>query len=247
MNSHASKRSGAEQLQAIVLAGGYGNRLRPLVADVPKTMAPVGGRPFLSYVFDDLAEHGFHVVVVAVSWLHEAIISAFGDQYRGVQLRYSIEPEPLGTGGAVRQAFSYISDDLAFVLNGDTLQRLPYASMLHLAERERSDVVVAVRAVADAARYGTVELQGTRITKFAEKGASGPGLINAGAYLVRRSVVEHPDLGRAFSFEHDVLLPGVHSGVLTACKIEGNFIDIGIPKDYVRAGEEIPRWFPKAN
>jgi D-glycero-alpha-D-manno-heptose 1-phosphate guanylyltransferase len=237
------QRSGAHSLQAIVLAGGYGNRLRAVVADVPKPMAPVGGRPFLSYVFDNLAEHGFRVVVVAVSWLHESIVSAFGDNYRGLELRYSIEPEPLGTGGAIKQSFQYINDDLAFVLNGDTFQRLPYEPMLRLAERERSDVVVAVRAVKNADRYGIVKLEGTRIAKFSATGANGPGLINAGAYLVRRSLVEGQNLGKAFSFERDVLLPGVHSQVITAYLIDGNFIDIGIPEDYERAGYEIPKWF----
>ena len=158
--------AGARQLQAIVLAGGYGNRLRTMIADVPKPMAPIGGRPFLSYVLDDLAEHGFRVVVLAVSWLHEVIVNAFGDRYRGMELRYSIEPKPLGTGGAIRQAFELVDEDFAFVLNGDTFQHLPYHLMLQLAGEERSDIVMAVRAVDDAARYGTVELHGCRVAKF---------------------------------------------------------------------------------
>jgi D-glycero-alpha-D-manno-heptose 1-phosphate guanylyltransferase len=239
-------RNGSEHpVQAIVLAGGYGSRLRSLIADVPKPMARVAGRPFVSYVFDDLVDHEIKRIVVAVSWLRESIMSEFGACYRGVELRYSVEAEPLGTGGAIRQAFQCINDDGAFVLNGDTFQRLPYARMRLQAEEERADVLVGIRAVDSVERYGTVELEGSSIIGFSEKGTTGPGLINAGAYIVRRDVVENPSLGKAFSFEQDVLGPGVGSLNMVACLITGNFIDIGIPEDYLRAKQELASWFSR--
>ena len=228
--------------RAIVLAGGYGVRLRPVVRDLPKPMAPVRGRPFLCYVLDELEENGFGAIVLAVSWRREAIIDAFGSRYGAMELRYSIECEPLGTGGAIRQAFTHFDEDIAFVLNGDTFQRLPYDAMQRLATSEDSDAVVAVRSIADSSRYGAIELDGSRIRKFTSTGAEGRGLINAGAYLLRRRFVEGASLAKAFSFEHDLLSPSVATRILTACPVDGDFIDIGVPEDYARAQIEATKW-----
>jgi len=232
--------------QAIVLAGGFGTRLRSVVADVPKPMAPVGGRPFLSYILDDLEGHGFSTVVLAVSWRREAIIDSFGDKYGTLKLRYSIESAPLGTGGAIRQAFALVDDDSAFVLNGDTFQRLPYEAMHRLLLREASDAVVAVRNVSETSRYGAVELQQSRICNFRSEGAKGRGLINAGAYLIQRRLIEDDALPESFSFERELLGLSVRTKILTACPVDGDFIDIGVPEDYARAQIEVPRWREEA-
>ncbi|CAN2533307.1 D-glycero-alpha-D-manno-heptose+1-phosphate+guanylyltransferase [Methylocapsa aurea] len=246
MSAALSWTSQNRSRRAIVLAGGYGVRLRPVVRDLPKPMAPVRGRPFLSYVLDELEENGFTAIVLAVSWRREAIIDAFGCRYRAMELRYSIEREPLGTGGAIRQAFTQLDDEMAFVLNGDTFQRLPYDAMQSLATSEDSDAVVAVRRIADASRYGAVELDGNRICKFTSAGAEGEGLINAGAYLLRRGLVEDTRLAKTFSFERELLTASVGAKVLTACPVDGDFIDIGIPEDYARAQIEATKWREQA-
>lgn len=222
-------------MQAIVLAGGLGTRLRSVVPDLPKPMAPVAGRPFLTHVLDALAAAGFEAAVLAVGYRHEVIRGHFGERYRDLALRYSVEANPLGTGGAIRLALDQVAADPVFVLNGDTWLDLDYRAMFAAHQAAAAGLTVAACEVPDVGRYGRLEVASGRIVGLREKGERGPGLINAGTYLVASEVVRRIPAGRAYSFERELLMPQVAELRPLAFVTHGRFIDIGVPEDYARA------------
>jgi D-glycero-alpha-D-manno-heptose 1-phosphate guanylyltransferase len=222
-------------MEAIVLAGGLGTRLRGIVADLPKAMAPVNGRPFLAYLLDGLIVAGFDTAVLAVGYMSEKIRGHFGDRYRTLPLRYSVETEPLGTGGAIKLAMTHVDTPTVFVANGDTYLELDYGAMLADHQRQRSSLTIAVQTVPEAGRYGALDIDMGRIRAFLEKGRAGPGTINAGVYLLSRELLDRYPLPPAFSFEADLLMPHVKEIAPLAFMTQRTFIDIGIPEDYTRA------------
>jgi D-glycero-alpha-D-manno-heptose 1-phosphate guanylyltransferase len=221
--------------QAIVLAGGLGTRLRAVVEDLPKVMAPVAGRPFLEHVLDHLAAQGLRRVILAVSYRREIIQAHFGEAYRGMALRYSVEEEPLGTGGAIRQAMDLAEPGLCFILNGDTWLDLDYAAMARAGQSAGARLVMAVRELPDVGRYGALEVREGRVTGFLEKGRSGPGAINAGVYLAATDLFDAHPFPPRFSFEQDLLMAHLKDLAPLAFTVPGGFIDIGIPEDFFRA------------
>jgi D-glycero-alpha-D-manno-heptose 1-phosphate guanylyltransferase len=222
-------------MEAIVLAGGLGTRLRSVVADLPKAMAPVAGRPFLEHLLDLLAGAGFASAVLAVGYRADAIRSHFGSHYRDLSLEYSLEAEPLGTGGATRLALGRATVPDVFLVNGDTFVDVDFAAMHAAHRRSAAALTVAVHEVPDAARYGALDLDENRIRGFFEKGRGGPGWVNAGVYLLSRGLLDFESLPAAFSFESDYLVPNVGALHPLAFRSSGLFIDIGVPEDYARA------------
>lgn len=222
-------------MQAIVLAGGLGTRLRGAVPDLPKPLAPVAGRPFLAIVLAQLRAQGFDLAVLSVGYRHELVRDAFGDRFDGLRLRYAIEDRPLGTGGAMRLAARFCSDADVFVLNGDSYADVDFAAMLAAHRRAGAALTMCAVQVADTARYGRLLVDDGRVTGFAEKGVAGAGLINAGIYAMRRNLLLQPGLPEAFSFENDVLAARLDELRPCAWVARGRFIDIGVPEDYARA------------
>lgn len=227
-------------MQAVVLAGGRGTRLRERVADLPKPMAPVAGRPFLEYLLGWLARCGVRRVVLSVGYKAEVIEAHFGAHWNGVALAYAHEDQPLGTGGAIAHAVSGAGDAPVLVLNGDTLLRVDCAALVNWYAREPAPVAMVLRQVDDVARYGAVMFDGDRVTGFTEKGGAGPGLINAGAYVVQPAVFERFGLSGAFGFETDLLQRHCAELRPRAYVTDAYFIDIGIPDDFDRAQRELP-------
>lgn len=221
--------------EAIILAGGFGTRLRGVVDDVPKPLAPVAGRPFLAWMLDALAAQGLRRVVLATGYRGDQIEATLGSTWRGMALAYSREPAPLGTGGALALALSAIEGDTLFALNGDTWLDLDYAAFASAAEYADVALGVALARVPDVARYGAVRTDGARITGFEEKGGAGAGYINAGVYWLRREVLAGFKSGSAFSFEREVLEPTVSGALVAGFTTTDGFIDIGVPEDYRRA------------
>lgn len=223
-------------MEAIILAGGLGTRLRSAVPDLPKPMAPVGGRPFLELLLRSLAKRGVTRAILSIGYRADSIVSFFSVHDVGMELVYEIEKEPLGTGGAMAAALRHLESDHAFVFNGDTYMDLPLDDVGALWPGDRSTIVVT-RPVPDTARFGRVEVADGRISRFVGSGTPGPGLINAGTYVVPAGLFA-AGFPRAFSFEADYLqrLPG-HS--LRAFPCNGHFIDIGVPADYLRAQTEL--------
>ena len=222
-------------MQAIVLAGGLGTRLRGVVPDLPKPLAPVSGRPFLAIVLEQLRSQGFSLAVLSVGFRHELIRQAFGERFGGLAIDYAVEDRPLGTGGAIRLAARACSEPDVFVLNGDSYADLDFADMQARHCEAHVPLTVCAVEVPDAARYGRILVRDDRITGFSEKGAAGPGLINAGIYLMRRNLLAVPELPEVFSFESDVLEARLADLRPLAYQTRGRFIDIGVPEDYARA------------
>ena len=229
-------------MRAIVLAGGLGTRLKERVPDLPKPMAPIAGRPFLEYVLDGLIGGEVDEIVLAVGYRAESIQDHFGTNYRGLPIRYSVETSALGTGGAIRQAISRNDRHPLLVLNGDTLLKIDYRALLAWYRQHPVQVAMVLRRVDDVSRYGAVLVENGRVTGFAEKGRSGPGLINAGIYIVMPELFQGLDLPRQFSFEADVLQAHSSSLAPRAYVTDCYFIDIGVPESFDRAQRELPRF-----
>ena len=219
--------------EALVLVGGAGSRLRERVADVPKPMALVGSRPFLSYLLDLLAEQGVRSVVLATGRLGHLVRAHYGDRHGSLELRYSHEDEPLGTGGAIRQALDLLGDEPVVVLNGDSIAPFDLEAMRRLQESTGAGLVLTLHREPDVDRYGAVLTEGERVVELAEKGRTGPGLINSGIYLVSEPCARvMRGLPPRFSFETEVLVPWVRDHPTPFVTSTGPFVDIGVPEAY---------------
>ena len=221
--------------EAIVLAGGFGTRLAHVVPHVCKPMAPVGGEPFLRRVLDQLDEAGFSHVVIADGYRREQIESYFMGTYKGLDIDYSSETSPLLTGGAAKKALGLCRNAEVFVLNGDTWFDVDFGAMeTALANHPRARAAIAVKRMRDFDRYGTLDIgQESEIREFREKAPCADGWINGGVYLVQRNALAaQPE---TFSLESDYFQRIVGDGSLVAVKMQGSFVDIGVPSDYRRA------------
>jgi D-glycero-alpha-D-manno-heptose 1-phosphate guanylyltransferase len=221
--------------EAIVLVGGLGTRLRPLVSDVPKPLAPVAGRPFLAWVLEHLAEAGVRRAILATGYMAGAVQSAIGTEWHGMAVDYSIEDAPLGTGGAVRKARAMLRGDGVHVLNGDTFLRYSPAALAAATIRNGAGIGVALAEVDDVSRYGAVERDGDTIVRFSEKGRHGAGWINAGCYFLPLGTLAALPDADAFSLEAEVVAPLAAAGRAIGYDGTRGFIDIGVPEDYQRA------------
>lgn len=226
-------------MEAIVLAGGFGTRLRQLVPDLPKPMAPIGGRPFLEILLKSMAEKGFSRVILSLGYMADRVIDYFDSKnYAGMALAFEVEDIPLGTGGAVRRAMRRCQDDHIFVLNGDTYVDIEACELEAHWQSNHAPIIVA-REVADTARYGRLKAERGRVTAFLEKGADGPGLINAGCYVLPASSLDGFVSNQAFSLEVDFLAKAVSTQRFDMFVTHGRFIDIGVPDEYIRAQTEL--------
>jgi len=227
---------------AIVLAGGRGTRLQHAVQGVPKCMALLIDRPFLEYILNYLQNNQLHRVVLSLGYLADVVKEHFGDQYNKLSLEYSIEDEPLGTGGAVKKALKLVQSEDVFILNGDTFFDVDLQEMMQQHDLSQAQATIALHEVQDAGRYGTVMTNSYgRITSFSEKqSGSGHGLINGGVYLIGKDFLNRQPLPSKFSLEKDLFQEVCSSSMIYGFESKGYFIDIGIPSDYLRACEELP-------
>ena len=221
--------------EAIVLVGGFGTRLRSLVSDVPKPLAPVAGRPFLAWILDNLASQGTRRVVLGAGYMADKVEEAVGRSWNGMEIVYSIEDEPLGTGGAVRQACGFLLGSDVHVLNGDTFVRYDTSGMAASVRESGAMLGVLLAPMEDIARYGAVERDGEMVSAFLEKRRAGPGYINAGCYYLTDAAIAALPARKKFSLETDFLVPQVDAGRVLGYGAADGFIDIGVPEDYLRA------------
>ncbi len=235
-----TNRDGSElalklDLEAVLLVGGRGTRLRSAVPDRPKPLADIDGRPFVQLLLDRLAAAGIRRVVLCTGHLGEMISSAFGERFGAMDLVYSRESTPLGTGGALRSALPLLRAATVLVMNGDSYCDVDLAAFLaaHRSSGAGATLLV-VEHQPEAERYGSVEVEGSRVRAFTEKGRSGKGLISAGMYLIERSSILDIPSGGPVSIERDVFPRWVDKG-LCAFLTTGTFIDIGTPRSYTAA------------
>ena len=224
-------------MEAVVLAGGMGTRLRSAVPDLPKCMAPVAGRPFLAWLLDDLEDAGFGHVILSLGYRHEAIEAWVTSRNNRARIDCVVEAEPLGTGGGVRLALQQAEESDVFVLNGDTWFGVDYPAMAQFHRQQGTLATLALKPMRDFDRYGEVCCTPTgRISAFREKQPCRQGLINGGIYLLQKdALAECPE---RFSLERDFFEPLARQERLSGFRSEGYFIDIGIPADYARAQQD---------
>ena len=222
-------------MKAIVLCGGFGTRLGELTKNTPKPLLEVAGRPFISYVLDLLVNAGAEELVLAAGFQSGKLQDFVGDGWLGTPVRYSIESEPLGTGGAIKKAMVEGHIDRSLVVNGDTLFDIDIPKFVAFAGAASSVVSVALRGVEDCARFGrvAVDMDG-RVVSFGEKGHAGPGLINGGIYFLHKSSLEVVPESK-FSFESEVLQARHSQLRIFGQAYSDYFIDIGVPEDLGRA------------
>ncbi|MBI3854234.1 MAG: NTP transferase domain-containing protein [Planctomycetes bacterium] len=217
-----------ETPDVLILAGGRGTRLQSLPEDIPKPLRPVNGRPFLAYLLDQVREAGARRIVLALGYKPEA----FRDFARQEGLGTSVEPSPLGTGGALRAALPALHGGRFLVLNGDSYAAVDLRLLAALHELRKARAMMLLAGVDDASRYGRVEIdEDGAVLQFSEKGEAGPGLINAGVYVLDRAVVEEIPAGRPVSLERETF-PSLIGKRFFGEPGEFPFMDIGTPESY---------------
>jgi len=223
-------------MEAIILAGGFGTRLQKIVKDVPKPMAPVNSKPFLEILLEHCLKNGISRVVFSVGYLSEQIISYFGSRYKDIEIEYSIEKEPLGTGGAVLQSMKLILAESFFILNGDTYLDVNYKDVAQYYCLYGNPIIVGCQ-VNDASRYGSLKLdENNNVIGFGEKSKVGHGIINAGCYYFPKSIFEGTIIkNQKFALEKEFLMDYVQHNEVSCYLFKGKFIDIGVPEDYFQA------------
>lgn len=226
--------------EAIILAGGLGTRLKGVINDIPKPMAPVGELPFLEYLFKYVSKYQIRRIILAVGYKHEVIEQYFGNEYNGIELVYAIENEPLGTGGAIANALKYCKSETVFLLNGDSYFNVDLNKLHKQHEQSQADLTLSIKQMQNFNRYGTVEFKETKITAFKEKQPTNIGYINGGVYALNKALLLENKLPQKFSFEQDIMEAFVTEKNYQTIISDGYFIDIGIPEDYERAQIELP-------
>lgn len=227
----------------LILVGGLGTRLRGVLPDLPKPMAPVRERPFLEYLLADLQCAGLTRIVCCVGHQAAKIEEYFGDgENFGVHIEYSYERELLGTAGALKLAQTKIESENFLLLNGDCFNALDYAALLSQAGSTPGLATIVATRVEDRARFGSLKIDGEkRVTGFEEKGAaSGAGWINAGYYVLNQAVLEMIPEEKVCSLEREIFPQLVERKQLFAFENEGDFIDIGLPEEWRRAEDVLP-------
>ena len=226
---------------AIILAGGRGTRLKTIISDLPKPMAPIMNVPFLTYQLNYLKHFGIKKVIFSVGYLSEKIIAHYNQSFENISIEYSIEKNPLGTGGGIRMAMSNLKEDLVLILNGDSFFDLDLEQFYNLHLEQKSDFSLALRYVNNSERYGNIEFNSSnQITSFIEKNQlNQSGYINAGVYILSKKLYlqnTKPDIN--FSIEKDFFEKQLNQLIIKGFEFKDYFIDIGIPEDYLKAQDD---------
>lgn len=226
--------------EAIILAGGLGTRLRSVVSDLPKCMAPVNGKPFLYFVIEHLKNQGVDKFIFSLGYKHEMIETWLKEQYSILNMQYSIEEEPLGTGGAIKLACGLATEKNVLILNGDTLFKVDVNELSAFHNTCGADCTLSLKPMHNFNRYGVVEMNNDHsISSFKEKQQYKSGLINGGVYVLNIPGFLQEDLPQKFSFEKDYLELYFDKRKMFGIVQDEYFIDIGIPEDFERAGKEL--------
>lgn len=231
-------------MEAIILAGGLGTRLRPVVPELPKPMAPVNGRPFLEHQIEYWMMQGVTRFILSAGYKHELIQAHFGDHFHGAEIAYALEQEPLGTGGGLLVAIQEIQGTEPFlILNGDTFVEVELAELRRQHDQKRAEITLVLRQVERNTRYGSIQMaEEGRIVAFHSE-PSDCCTINAGVYLACKSAFDGLGwrAGQKVSLEQDLFPAMLQAGKsFYGFVASGAFIDIGIPEDYFRAAAVLP-------
>ena len=229
-----------KDVDALVLCGGQGTRLRSIIADKPKVLAPVNGRPFLSYLLDQLVNAGFRDVILCTGYKGEMVRDAFGPHYKELNIRYSHETEPLGTGGALRYALPMVKSQIVLVMNGDSYIDADLSDFLVWHFDKKFYISMILSEVSDISRYGAVKINDTQIiTGFIEKSTDiKPGWVNAGIYLFSRKLIEESIQSNVFySLEKEMMPSLLRKVTIGGYRCKSVLMDIGTPESYKVANQ----------
>jgi D-glycero-alpha-D-manno-heptose 1-phosphate guanylyltransferase len=231
---------GGGNLAVIILAGGLGTRLRSAVPDLPKCMAPVNGKPFMGFVIDYILQQGVTEFIFSLGYMHEVIIAYINKEYPALKAQYSIEDEPLGTGGAIKLACTKAVTENVLVTNGDTLFKVDANAVMAFHKLHDAHCTLSLKPMKNFSRYGAVTLNNdSSVERFKEKQFYTAGLINGGLYALNAKAFLQEELPAKFSFEKDYLEKLYPQRKMYGVPQDAYFIDIGIPEDYARAQEEL--------
>lgn len=228
-------------VSVIILAGGLGTRLRSIVSDRPKSMAQINGVPFLEYQIKYFKNQNLTDFIICSGYKHQKILNYFGDGYdNSIKIRHSVEKEPLGTGGAIKNALDMLNDQF-FVVNGDTITEVNLNDLRTFHTRNNADLTMGLVKLEKNTRYGNVVTdKDGRITMFSEKIPLGPGFINTGIYFLNKDSIDWNSMPNTFSLEKDAFPITIREKSVFGYKVEGYFIDMGIPEDFLRFQKDIP-------
>ncbi len=232
-------------MKALILAGGFGTRLRPLSCTRPKLMFPIANRPLLDWVLEGLSKKGVTKVVLAVNFMADMLKKNFGDSRHGIEIVYSLEQKPLGTGGPIKKAKSFLNDEEEpfFVLNGDILSSMDYSKLYDAHMKFKAEATISLHEVENPSRFGVVELNGNnQILRFVEKPKKDEApsrLVNAGVYVLNQKVFDLIPDDRKVSMEREVFPTLASKESLFGYMFDSFWIDIGKPNDYIQANKLI--------
>ncbi|MEW5911539.1 MAG: sugar phosphate nucleotidyltransferase [Thermodesulfobacteriota bacterium] len=231
--------SSRERKIAFVLAGGLGTRLRPIIDNLPKVLAPIEGRPFITYLLDQLDKAKFNRAVLCTGYLGEVVQATIGENYRGLMIQYSQEKTKMGTGGAIRLAYDNFKNgslDNILAINGDSFCREDLNKLWINHIRNKAAGTILLKKMNNIDRYGSVSVDRLgNITSFIEKkGKKEKGLINTGIYVLNKKIIQSINVGGEVSLEHDIFPKWLGNGLL-GIETGAPFIDIGTPSSFKEA------------
>lgn len=226
--------------EVIILAGGFGTRLKNNIPNIPKPMADIAGKPFLQYILDQLVETRIKKVLLSTYYRGEVISNYFGLRYKNLVIDYIKDPYPLGTGGAILNCLSRVSNQSVIIMNGDSFLNLNFNKFISWLECNHSKLTVVVKKVNNTSRYGLVTLKDSKIDKFTEKEDNCPGYINTGIYALDTDCINKYEFEKKFSFEKSFLQKKCQFIKPQAYLCDKFFIDIGILADYEKAKRLLP-------
>ena len=227
--------SDMSNLTAVILCGGKGTRLSPIIADRPKALAKINNVPFIFYLLEQLEESGINKVVLCTGYLGNLIVDAVGLKYKQLDVMYSEEQSALGTGGALRNCIGYVLTDYAIVMNGDSYTDFDIQHLFAWHQEKKAVVSLVAVKVPEVERYGSIGINShQQITEFFEKKKEvefSSGLVNAGIYMMDRNEIGKLPGNKSFSFEQEYL-PSIVGRNLFGFQSNGRFIDIGTPASF---------------
>lgn len=232
--------------EAIVVCGGSGTRIASVLQGIPKVLAPVAGKPFLYYVLNNLREQGIKTIILALGFRHEDVETYIRDEFfknpenSKIDIKFSVEKEPIGTGGAILLACGKTVEENIFITNGDTLFKIDIEALSHFHLKQNADCTLALKPMTNFDRYGAVETgEHGMVHSFREKSLHQKGLINGGCYILNQAAFAELNLPAKFSFEKDYLEKYIGYQKILGMVQDEYFIDIGVPKDLERARKEL--------
>ncbi len=221
-------------METIVLAGGFGSRLNSHLMGNPKPIVDINGKPFLYYLFNYLKKNNVKKIILSVFYKYEKIINLFGHDYEGIDIVYSIDPSPLGTGGALKNAVKHVNSKNAIIVNGDTYYDIDLNKLFKKHINNQNDITMAVKPMKNFTRYGSVDIDSdNNVIKFMKKKKQVFGYIDGGIMCINKNIFRDYNK-KKFSF-NDFISSNLIAFGVKAIKFDNSFIDIGTPDDYNKA------------